>query len=663
GNYSFSNLVPGRYSVYEIQPGFFIDSTDFLGSGATGTLTNDAFLNLTLNPGINAQRFNFTEGIEDLSKRPFLASSQNAGMTQIVSQPVTGTGSLSGSVATDTNRNGILDGGDIGIPGVIVTLAGSDTAGNPVLIHQSTNSLGRFLFSNLPGGQFSILETQPKGRTDGPEQTGTILPDQVLDDVFSTIALPVGGNGSGYNFLELPSANGSTSTTTPTLLTPTTNNVGLRPTVSWTAVASAARYDVWVNQIGGNKGLVYRNQNVSGTSITFPDDLSLGTHRVWVRSVNAAGVAGPWSQPLSFNVATQANALAVLGTSLNSKPVLDWADIPNATSYDLRLINAESGTVLASVSNLTTSQYAGLSALSPGRYRYFVRGNTATTKGQWSDGYDHTILSVPTLKSVTATNTATPTLHWNAVEGATTYEVWLSALSTNHGAQRVAGVNSTNATSMPVPVNLPLGNYRYWVRAVDSQGKLTSWSSSADFRVQTSAKITGPVGTTNTPSPTFTWRPVTGAVRYDVWVNDSSGKLYVRDQNVTGTSYTASRSFANGDYRVWVRPIGATTEGNWSAATAFSVNAISRPTLTAPGAATSSTPNFAWTASSGATRYELWVDKVGGPVKVLYKSNLTTNSFKSSTPLQTGTYRVWVRAFDSSGMASTWSVALEFRVV
>jgi uncharacterized repeat protein (TIGR01451 family) len=663
GTYSFTNLVPGRYSVYEIQPGFFIDSTDFLGSGATGTLTNDAFLNLTLNPGINAQRFNFTEGIEDLSKRPFLASSQNAGMTQIVSQPVTGTGSLSGSVATDTNRNGILDSGDIGIPGVIVTLAGNDTAGNPVLIHQSTDSLGRFAFSNLPAGQFSILETQPKGRTDGAEQTGTILPDQVLDDVFSAIALPAGGNGSGYNFLELPTTTGSTAATTPTLLTPTTNNVGLRPTISWTVITSAARYDVWVNQIGGNKGLVYRNQNVSDTSITIPEDLSLGTHRVWVRSINSAGVAGTWSQPLSFDVATQANALAVLGTSLNSKPVLDWADIPNATSYDLRLINAESGTVLANVSNLSTSQYAGLSALAPGRYRYFVRGNTATTKGQWSDGYDHTILSVPTLKTVTSNNTATPTLHWNAVAGATTYEVWLSALSTNSVAQRVASVNSTNATSMPVPVNLALGNYRYWVRAMDSQGKQTSWSSPSDFKVETGVKITNPVGTTNTSTPTFTWKPVAGAVRYDVWINDKSGNVYVRDQNVTGTSYTAARSFANGDYRVWVKAIGATTEGVWSATTAFTVKAISRPTLTAPGATTSSTPTFTWTASSGATRYELWVDKVGGPTKVVFKSNLTANSFKATTPLQTGSYRVWVRAFDSSGLASSWSAALEFRVV
>jgi uncharacterized repeat protein (TIGR01451 family) len=663
GTYSFTNLVPGRYTAYQIQPDFFNDGADYLGVGATGTLANDAFQNLALNAGVNATAFNFTEGTEDLSKRPFLSSSQNAGQTQVVSLPVTGVGSLSGIVATDSNRNGILDSGDVGIPSVVVSLAGNDTAGNPVLIHQSTDSLGRYSFANLPGGQYSILETQPKGKIDGPEQAGTILPDMVLDDVFSAISLPGGGVGTGYNFLELPTTAGTTTATFATLLTPTSSNVGLRPTISWTPISSAARYDLWVSQIAGNKGLVYRNENVSGTSITIPGDLALGAHRVWVRSINSAGSAGPWSQPLSFNVAIQANALAVLGVSLNSKPTLDWADIPNATSYDMRLVNVANGVVLANVSNLPTSQYSGLSTLPPGKYRYFVRGNTVTTQGQWSDGYDHTILSIPTLETATATTTAKPTLHWNAVPGAATYEVWLTDLSKSGGATRISGVEKTNATSMPVPANLELGNYRYWVRAFDSQGKQTSWSSPANLKVETAGKITSPTGTISNTTPTITWKSVPGAQRYDVWVVDKAGNLYVRDQNVTGTSYTPSKQFVNGDYRVWVKPIGPTTSGTWSPVSAFTVSTIVRPTLTSPSATTGSTPAFAWTNSPGAVRYELWVDKVGGASKVLHKTNVAGAAFTATTPLQSGLYRVWVRAFDITGTGSLWSSALDFRVL
>ncbi len=663
GVYAFTNLVPGRYSVYQIQPEFYIDNNEVAGTGTTATVGNDAFLNLNLVQGIPARAFNFTEGIKDPSKRPFLASSQNVGQTQVVSRPNGGSGSLSGTVATDSNRSNTYDSGDIGIPGVIVTLSGNDTAGNSVLVHQSTDSLGRFSFVSLPAGQYHIRETQPKGKPDGAEQAGTILPDQVLDNLFSAIALPAGGHGTGYSFLELPLTAGSTAATSPTLLTPTTADVGLRPTISWTSLTNAVKYEVAVNQITGNAGEVYRNANLTSTSITIPKDLALGSHRVWVRSINSSGVAGPWSQPLAFNVATQANALQVLGVSLNAGQTLNWADVPNARSYDMRLINVETGAVLANVSNLPTSQYSGLSTLPPGKYRYFVRGNTAASTGLWSDGFDYTILSIPTLKSVTATNTAKPTLHWNPVTGATMYEVWLSKLSVTGAAQRVTTVNKTNATSVPVPVGLELGNYRYQVRAIDSQGKLTTWSLPSDFKVETAGKMLSPSGTTNSITPTFTWQAVAGADRYDLWVADQSGNVNLRNQNVTGTSFKSTRSFVNGDYRVWVMPVGATVPGKWSTTLTFTVKAVAKPELTSPGTTTNATPKFQWTPAANAVRYELWVDKVGGPSKVVHSTNVTTNSYKSATSLATGTYRAWVRAFDATGAVSVWSVALDFRVV
>jgi uncharacterized repeat protein (TIGR01451 family) len=663
GAYSFTNLVPGRYTVYETQPGIYLDGNEVAGTGATGTLRNDAFLNLQLQPGVAATAFNFTEGAVDPSKRPFLASSQSVGETTVVSLPVTGTGSLSGSVATDANRSSTLDNGDIGLASVLVTLAGNDAAGNAVLIHQTTDTLGRFSFRNLPAGQYSILESQPFGKTDGAEQAGTILPDQVLDNIFSMIALPNGGAGTGYNFLELPAAPGTTAATSPTLLTPTTNDVGLRPTISWTSLTTAAKYEVAVNRITDNVGEVYRNANVTGTSITMPTDLALGAHRVWVRAINGSGIAGPWSQPLAFNVATQANALQVLGVSLNAGQKLDWADVPNAKSYDLRLINVETGAVLANVTNLPSSQYSGLATLPPGKYRYFVRGNTASSTGLWSDGFDYTILSIPTLKSASSTDTPKPTLHWNPVKGATMYEVWLSKISENGSAQRVTTVNKTNATSIPMPTNLALGDYRYWVRAIDSQGKMTSWSAASDFKIEPSGKMLTPSGTTSSTTPTFTWQAVAGAVKYDLWVADQSGQVYVREQNLTGTSFTSTKGFVNGDYRAWVMPVGATEPGKWSTALAFTVKNVVRPEFTSPGATTNATPKIQWTPAPNAVRYELWVDKVGGPSKVVHLTNVTTNSYKPATSLAVGSYRAWVRAFDATGAASVWSLALDFRVV
>lgn len=65
------DLEPGDYSVYEIQPTALLDGKEIAGTGAVCTVAKNAFLNLSLNPGVNATGFNFTEGPEDTSLRPF----------------------------------------------------------------------------------------------------------------------------------------------------------------------------------------------------------------------------------------------------------------------------------------------------------------------------------------------------------------------------------------------------------------------------------------------------------------------------------------------------------------------------------------------------------------------------------------------------------------
>jgi uncharacterized repeat protein (TIGR01451 family) len=189
GMYSFTSLIPGIYNVYEIQPNYFADGAEIPGTGATATIGPDSFLNMTLNGGVNAINFNFAEGIEDLSKRPFLASSQSVEQLQTIRLPVAGTGVISGTSAVDNNRNGVLDAGDTRIPGVQMTLAGVDNAGNAVILQQTTNANGQYSFGNLPAGQFSVMQTQPFRYSDGAEQPGTLIPDEVLDNLFSLIPL------------------------------------------------------------------------------------------------------------------------------------------------------------------------------------------------------------------------------------------------------------------------------------------------------------------------------------------------------------------------------------------------------------------------------------------------------------------------------------------
>jgi hypothetical protein len=52
-----------------------------------------------------------------------------------------------------------------------------------------------------------------------------------------------------------------------------------------------------------------------------------------------------------------------------------------------------------------------------------------------------------------------------------------------------------------------------------------------------------------------------------------------------------------------------------------------------------------------------------GQQQVIWQKSLTTNSYTHATALAAGTYRVWVRAFDSIGDGSAWSAPRDFTVV
>jgi large repetitive protein len=203
GDYGFALLPPGSYTVLEAQPFGFGDGIDMFGSGANGgAASNDAFVDVILPGGASAQEFNFGELLPDGSKRRFLASSVLVGSTQVLSQPITGQSTLAGSVVVDLNQNDVFDSGETGLPGVLVTLAGRDSSGNTVVIRQTTDSTGQFIFRVLPAGIYHLIEAQPIGFQDGADLPGTPPPASIIDDAFAAISLGSSENGEGFDFLE-----------------------------------------------------------------------------------------------------------------------------------------------------------------------------------------------------------------------------------------------------------------------------------------------------------------------------------------------------------------------------------------------------------------------------------------------------------------------------
>ena len=166
-------------------------------------------------------------------------------------------------------------------------------------------------------------------------------------------------------------------------------------------------------------------------------------------------------------------------------------------------------------------------------------------------------------------------------------------------------------------------------------------------------------------TPTFVWQDAGTGTSYELWVNQIGGQAaIVREQNLSSTEFTPTEALPFGDYRAWIRTFNAVGSGPWSDAFEFSVGVdLQQTTITSPtaGASTDVRPEITWTAVSGATGYDVWMNEVGGQAQVIR----TTVSGTSLTPdfdLNPGSrYRVWVQA-EAGSLEGPWSGGVDFVV-
>jgi hypothetical protein len=270
------------------------------------------------------------------------------------------------------------------------------------------------------------------------------------------------------------------------------------------------------------------------------------------------------------------------------------------------------------------------------------------------------------------------TFAWNAIPGATHYDVWVTDLTT--GQSQVQRNTDVMGTSWTVTAVLPASHsYRWWVEALDDSGPITPWTANTGFSPASLAVpgLTAPLGptpfqTAASLQPTFTWSAGAGADSYEVWVNDlTTLQSQVVRQTTTNTSLTSTVSLTLGhQYKWWVRALS--NGGNnspWSAGGIFTV-VLSSPVLGGPtGALPNARPTFTWSPVPGASLYDVWVDdKTTGQSQVLRapltgSQTVTGNTWTAPTSLHPGDrYTWWVRALTSTGMASNWTAGATFTV-
>jgi len=164
GSYFFKDVPPGTYTIEEQQP------AGYGRSPRTPSLIQPAVVPPTGG----------------------LVSDKNFGVVLA---------SVAGTVFSDKNNDGIQNPGEPGISGVVLRVY--DTGGNLVAT-TTTDSQGKYQFTNLPAGNYTVVMEQPPMFVSGKETVGT-LGGTAGDNRF-TLTVPAGANGTGYNFAQLPVA-------------------------------------------------------------------------------------------------------------------------------------------------------------------------------------------------------------------------------------------------------------------------------------------------------------------------------------------------------------------------------------------------------------------------------------------------------------------------
>lgn len=466
----------------------------------------------------------------------------------------------------------------------------------------------------------------------------------------------------------------STPVTPPgpfTILSPSGIVTTQTPVFSWSVSEGAATYDLLISS---DPDCILSVQSFTGltqTSFTPSVPLADGIFYTCVKARNAAvDPTFASNSGLSFRVdATPPAAFQILGPSGNignPTPMVSWEESLGASGYHLVISKA-------SDCSLAIQDFQGLlgteqvvSELADGSYFICVSAEDEVGRVTQAsnNGLSFTVDATPPqpfeiLSPSGLIASSSPTVMWQASNGATAYDLVIS--SSSDCSSVVQQFSDLSANSQLVS-QLADGTYFSCVTAKDTMGHSTIASNNGlSFTVDTLAplpfNIVGPSGFISTATPTVSWQVAEGASVYELVISSSSDCSSVVQEfvGVPGTSQTVSE-LVDGSYFICVTALDslnhetvATNNG-----LGFTVDTLAPAPfeiVSPTGLISDESPLVSWNVSDGAVSYDLVISTVSDcSVATQQFSDLISTS-QELAPLVDGTYHICVTAKDEVGHA------------
>ena len=251
---------------------------------------------------------------------------------------------------------------------------------------------------------------------------------------------------------------------------------------------------------------------------------------------------------------------------------------------------------------------------------------------------------------------------WDAVAGATSYEVWRNNSDSSAAATRIA--SSVAGTAYDDTTVVPGTTYWYWVKATSAHGT-SAFSDSDSGRADPGGQPPEPPENVQATDGTYpdkvrvTWNASVGATSYEVWrnlVDNLTGATRIAS-SVTATTYDDTTAAAVGTvYYYWVKAVNA--HGTSAALPGDPGHRCTTPIPPTGVQATDGTyadkVRLTWNATAGATSYEVWRYISDNATPATRIATITATQHDDTTAQLGTTYWYWVKAKNAAG-TSGWS--------
>ena len=466
---------------------------------------------------------------------------------------------------------------------------------------------------------------------------------------------------------------------TPSNVSPVDNafSRSLLGSVSWSAVAGAASYDVDIATNSTFTNLVVNNANVATTTYNYPALVNATKYYWRVRAKNAEGTSANSVATSFTTVIGGAFLQSPAFNAVNVNPLsgnFTWQAPATATKYRIMVSKFNNfSTNVYDQSGVTSTSFAYANLESKTVYYWRVYSYSDENEGGWSNVFSFTTgLGKPVLTNPSNGAQGLPidvVFHnWVELNGADTYRFILSKNSdlSNPIYNESGKVGQGFAT-----IGFEYNETYYWaVRGQDGFGDgpmsdIFSFGTKVDkptLSLPANNEIDVPLG------GTFEWNAADGATAYQIQVSElpTFADNVIDVTNINGTTYNYS-NINNNTVHYWrVRGLKGGMPGEWSEIWSFTTIKLLPPALVTPVNNRIDVyfdVTLDWDPANQATAYDVQVATDMNFNNIVVQGNDITATQFDVTGLSYETTYYWKARSKNALGSSNWSNTWKFNTI